>query len=141
LFGLRDLNIGALGPVVNYKIADASGNIVGAYGTQGYLLANRVDKNYQRVLQVENGVNSYYNAPSVQLRKRYSKGLQAALSHTWGHAIDYKSGTAQDNLFFSGIDSFANTYNGNYKADKGSGLSTGGRNAAGTCPTDVAAFN
>ena len=58
----------------------------------------------------------------MQLRKRYSKGLQAALSYTWGHAIDYKSGTAQDNLFFSGIDSFANTYNGDYKFDKGSGL-------------------
>jgi len=122
LFGLRDLNIGALGPVVTYQIADATGNIVGAFATQGYLLANRVDRNYQRVLQVENGVNSYYNALSVQLRKRYSKGLQAALSYTWGHAIDYKSGTAQDNLFFSGIDSFSNTYNGNYKFDKGSGL-------------------
>jgi hypothetical protein len=121
-FGLRDLNIGPLGPAVTYRIADASGNIVGSFSTPGYLLANRVDKNYQRVLQTENGVNSYYNALAVQLRKRYSKGLQAAVAYTWGHEIDYKSGTAQDNLFFSGIDSFANTYNGNYKFDKGSGL-------------------
>jgi hypothetical protein len=120
--GVRDLNIGPLGGPVVYKIADASGAIVGAYATPVYLLANRVDTRYQRVLQVENGVNSYYNALVLQLRKRFSKGYQASLSYTWGHAIDYKQGTYQDNYGFSTIDSYANSWNGNYKADKGSSL-------------------
>ncbi len=120
--GVRDLNIGPLGGPVTYQIADASGAIVGAYSTPVYLYANRVDKRYQRILQVENGVNSYYNAMVVQLRKQFSKGFQAGMSYTWGHAIDYKQGTYQDNYGFSTIDSYANTWNGNYKADKGSSL-------------------
>ena len=71
---------------------------------------------------MENGVNSYYNALAVQVRKRFSHGLQAHLAWTWAHEIDYKQGTYQDNYGFSTIDSFANLYNGDYKADKGSGL-------------------
>ncbi|MFB3830178.1 MAG: carboxypeptidase regulatory-like domain-containing protein, partial [Bryobacteraceae bacterium] len=98
--GVRDLNIGPLGPVVTYRIADAGGNIVGAYASPTYLLANRVDRRYTRILQVENGVNSYYNALAVQMRKRYSKGFQASVAYTWAHAIDYKQGTYQDNLGF-----------------------------------------
>jgi len=120
--GVRDLNAGELGPEVTYRIADASGNIVGAYSTPTYLLANRVNKNYTRILQVENGVNSYYNALTAQLRRRFSKGFQASVSYTWAHAIDYKQGTYQDNLGFSSIDSYSNSWNGNYKADKGSSL-------------------
>jgi hypothetical protein len=121
-FGARDLNMGALGPEVVYRIADASGNIVGAYANATYLYANRVDKRYSRIIQVENGVNSYYNALAVQLRRRFSRGFQASMAYTWAHAIDYKAGTYQDNQGFSGVDSFGNTWNGNYKADKGSGL-------------------
>ena len=121
-FGVRDLNIGPLGPVQTYRIADTAGAIVGAYSNPTYLLANRVDPRYTRILQVENGVNSYYNALVVQLRKRYSHGFQAGAAYTWAHAIDYKQGTYQDNYGFSTIDSFANTWNGDYKADKGSGL-------------------
>jgi len=121
-FGVRDLNIGPLGPNVTYRIADANGSIVGAYTTATYWLANRVDKRYTRILQVENGVNSYYNALVVQLRRRFSSGFQALLSYTWAHAIDYKQGTYQDNQGFSSIDSYANTWNGDYKADKGSSL-------------------
>jgi outer membrane receptor protein involved in Fe transport len=122
-FGVRDLNIGPLSSqIVSYKIADASGNIVDNYSTPVYLLANRVDKKYNRVLQVENGVNSYYNALALQFRKRFSKNYQLGLSHTWAHAIDYKQGSSQDNIGFNSIDSFGNTFNGNYKFDKGSGL-------------------
>jgi hypothetical protein len=121
-FGVRDLNIGAFGPNVTYQIADANGGIVGSYTTPTYRFANRVDTRYSRVLQVENGVNSYYNALAVQLRKRFSHGLQGNVSWTWGHAIDYKQGTYQDNQGFNSIDAFSNLYNGNYKADKGSGL-------------------
>jgi hypothetical protein len=120
--GVRDLNMGPLGPVVTYQIADASGAIVGAYGNPTYRLANRVDTRYSRILQAENGVNSYYNALAVQLRKRYSHGFQTSVAYTWAHAIDYKQGTYQDNQGFNSIDSYANTWNGDYKADKGSSL-------------------
>lgn len=121
-FGVRDLNIGPLGAPVTYQIADNSGNIVGSFTTPTYRSANRVDSRYSRVLQVENGVNSYYNALVVQFRKRLSHGFQGDLSYTWAHEIDYKQGTYQDNQGFSTINSFSNTYNGDYKADKGSGL-------------------
>jgi hypothetical protein len=121
-FGVRDLNIGPLGAPVTYPIADANGNIVSSYTTPTYRTANKVDSRYSRVLQTENGVNSYYNALAVQLRKRFGYGLLAHLSYTWSHEIDYKQGTYQDNTSYSTINSFANTFNGDYKADKGSGL-------------------
>src|SRR6185503_1198200 len=79
-YGVRDLNIGPLGPTVVFPIADATGKIVSAYATPTYRTANRVDSRYSRILQVENGVNSYYNALAVQLRKRFSHGFQAHLS-------------------------------------------------------------
>jgi hypothetical protein len=120
--GVRDLNIGPLGAPITYRIADEAGSIVGSYTTGTYLFANRVDRRYTRILLVENGVNSYYNALAVQMRKRFSHSFQAGVSYTWGHAIDYKQGTYQDNQGFTGIDSFSNTWNGDYKADKGSGL-------------------
>jgi len=120
-FGVRDLNIGPMGAPVTYQIADASGSIVGSYTTPTYRSANRVDPRYSRILQVENGVNSYYNALVMQAVKRYSHGFQASASWTWSHEIDYKQGTYQDNQDFKTIDSFANTFNGDYKADKGSG--------------------
>jgi hypothetical protein len=119
-FGVRDLNAALSGSSVVYPIADATGAIVAGYSSPTYISKVLTSK-YQRVLQLENGVNSYYNALAVQLRKRYSKGFQTALSYTWAHAIDYKQGTWQDQSLTS-IDSYANTWNGNYKADKGSGL-------------------
>ena len=121
-FGVRDLNIGPLGAPVTYQIADASGNVTGSFTTPTYRSANKVDSRYSRILQVENGVNSYYNALVVQAAKRFSRGFQANLSWTWSHEIDYKQGTYQDNQSFNTINSFANTYNGDYKFDKGSGL-------------------
>ncbi|PWU01362.1 MAG: hypothetical protein C5B51_22885 [Terriglobia bacterium] len=121
-FGVRDLNIGSLGPPVTYQIADPNGNIVGSYSTPTYRAANKVDPRYSRILQVENGVNSYYNALVVQARRRFAAGFQANLSWTWSHEIDYKQGSYQDNQSFGTINSFANTFNGDYKFDKGSGL-------------------
>ena len=121
-FGVRDLNIGPFGAPVTYQIADANGNITGSYTTPTYRSANRVDPRYSRILQVENGVNSYYNALVVQAVKRYAHGFQANLSWTWSHEIDYKQGTYNDNRSFNTIDSYANTFNGDYKFDKGSGL-------------------
>jgi Carboxypeptidase regulatory-like domain/TonB dependent receptor len=118
LFTSRDLNIGAPGPNVTYTIDDASGNAVGSFTTPVYLAANRVDPRYGRVVQDENGVNSYYNALAVQVNKRFSYGFQALLSYTWAHAIDDGQGAATDALFFSSPT--LSTYNGNYSFDKGS---------------------
>src|SRR6185436_16597659 len=48
LTGVRDLNAGPLGPSVTYTILPA-----GTYTTPTYLLANRVDRRYTRVTQIE----------------------------------------------------------------------------------------
>ena len=116
----RDLNIGQPGPAVTYTIADANGNPTGNFTTPVYLAANKPDPRYGRILQNENGLKSYYNALAVQAEKRFSHGLQALLSYTWGHAIDNGQGAGQDALFYSNVN--LNTYNGNYAFDKGSSL-------------------
>ncbi|MCU0248171.1 MAG: TonB-dependent receptor, partial [Bryobacter sp.] len=114
----RDLNIGALGPEVSYRINDASGNQVGTFTTPTYRLANRVDTRYQRLLQVENGGQSWYNGLVLQLNKRFSKGFQMNVAYTWSHAIDTANqGGGSNTLFF---DTLRSTYNGDYSADKGS---------------------
>jgi len=117
---VRDLNIGPLSTAVySYRINDFSGNQVGTYSTQVYQ-GPKVNPKYNKVLQDENGGNSYYNALAVQLNKRYSKGLQASMAYTWSHALDFAQGGGSSNLFFSGIGQWL--YNGNYKVDKGSSL-------------------
>jgi hypothetical protein len=42
---------------------------------------------------------SHYNALQLQVRKRFSKGLQLTASYTWSHALDEQSGLG---LFFTG---------------------------------------
>lgn len=113
----RDLNIGALGPEVTYRINDASGSQVGSYTTPTYRLANRVDSRYQRIVQMENGGQTWYNGLIVQLNKRFSHNLQASASYTWSHAIDTANqGGGSNALFF---DSLRSTFNGGYRQDKG----------------------
>ncbi|MEZ5353159.1 MAG: carboxypeptidase regulatory-like domain-containing protein [Bryobacteraceae bacterium] len=115
---VRDLNIGAQGPQVTYRIQDTAGNDTGTYTTPTYLLANRVDRNWRRVNMVDHGGNSYYNAMVVQMRKRASHGLEASVSYTWSHAIDFNQGGGSSNIFFSGGPSSLS--NGNYRGDKSS---------------------
>ena len=43
LTSVNDINIGAPGPTVTYRINDASGNQVGSYSTPVYVRQNRVD--------------------------------------------------------------------------------------------------
>jgi hypothetical protein len=117
LFTNRDLNIGAPGPDVTYRINDASGSQVGTFTTPRYLLANRVDPRYQRVMQIENGGQSWYNAFIAQLNKRFSQGLQGSIAYTWSHAIDFNIGQGNNALTFD----FPRTYmDGNNAAEKGS---------------------
>lgn len=115
---VRDLNIGAFGPDVTYRVNDLSGNQVGTFATPTYRLANRVDSRWQRVNQVENGGMQYYDGLVVQLNKRYARGLQASVSYTWSHAIDFNQGGGNDNIFYSNGPS--SLYNGDYRLDKSS---------------------
>jgi hypothetical protein len=119
LYGVRDLNLPQLSSTnFIYTIADASGNPTGSYATPMYL-GNRPDPRYGAIYQDENGVNSYYNALAVQLRKRFSHGFMTDLSYTWAHEIDDGQSTGSGALFFSSASNWL--FNGNYKADKGSG--------------------
>lgn len=114
----RDLNTGALGPNATYRINDASGAQVGSYATPTYLLANRVDRRYQRVVQIENGGQTWYHGLITQVNKRFSHGFQFSGAYTWSHAIDTANqGGASSALFF---DTLRSTYNGDYSGDKGS---------------------
>lgn len=114
----RDLNIGPEGPPVTYRINDASGNQTGTFTTPTYLTANRIDRRYQRIIQVENGGQSWYNGLIVQLNKRFSHGFQGSAAYTWSHAIDLGNiGAGNNALFYDTIRTYAN---GNYALDKGS---------------------
>jgi outer membrane receptor protein involved in Fe transport len=118
IVGTRDLNVGPLGAPVTYNIADGSGQIVGSFTTPTYRLANRLDTRYNRILQDENGLNSYYNALVVDVKKRFRAGFTASLAYTWSHEIDYGVGGGSANIFYSGA---STTYNGDFRFDKGSG--------------------
>lgn len=118
LFTSRDINVGALGPEVTYRINDRSGSQVGSFTTPTYRLANRVDPRFRRLVQVENGGQSWYNGLVLQLRKRMSHGLEGSVAYTWSHAIDSAmQGGGTNALFF---DSLRSTFNGDYTADRAS---------------------
>jgi outer membrane receptor protein involved in Fe transport len=119
LFVQRDLNLGQpTSQSYTYLIQDASGNNVGAYSTPLFLFANKPDPRYGKILQVENGGQSWYNALVLQLTKRFTHGFQAQVNYTWSHAID--DGNEQG-ASWNVASSFNNaTFNGNYALDKGS---------------------
>jgi hypothetical protein len=116
-FGTRDLNIGPATGTMTYRILDAAGIQTGTYTTPTYLSANRVDRRYQRVTQVGNDNNNWYNAMTVQLRRRASRWLEGTVAYTWSHAIDYNQGGGNDNLFFDGIRTL---FNGDFKGERDS---------------------
>jgi hypothetical protein len=103
LTSVNDINIGAPGSPVTYRINDASGNQVGAYTTPVFVRQNRVDPRYNRINIVESALNSWYNGLAVQLNKRFSRGLTGNIAYTWSHAIDEGQGNAgTPNIFASG---------------------------------------
>src|SRR5438552_3244467 len=57
LYGVRDLNVGPLGPPLTYTILDRAGNVAQTYTTPTY--RTRVDPRYRRVNQLENPGISY----------------------------------------------------------------------------------
>jgi hypothetical protein len=112
----RDLNLIAPTTTGTYIIDDAAGNAVSTYTTP--LFTAKADTRYGKILQVENGGQSWYNALAVQLNKRLSHGIQASLAYTWSHSIDDgNQGGASYNLGWSFNDSLVP---GNYSLDKGS---------------------
>ena len=99
-------------------IQDATGANVGTYSTPLFTFQNKVDPRYGKILSIENGGQSWYNALAVQVMKRMSHGLSAQLNYTWSHAIDDGNEQgASNNISNTFLNS---TFNGNYGLDKGS---------------------
>ena len=117
---VRDLNLRPATHNVTYNILDESGATVGAYNTPVYLSSDIINPAYNRVIQVENGGKSSYNALAVQVQRRLSRGFAGSLSYTWSHAIDTNLGNAGSNLFFGSNDP-STLFNGDYNADRGNG--------------------
>ena len=122
MISIRDANVGPEGDPVTYRVNDSTGNQVGSFTTPVYRLANRVDRNYQRINVIEGASNIWYNALLVQVANRkVDLGPLVAggnMSYTWAHTIDENLGPAGSNLFFSGgPTSFRN---GDYRGEKGS---------------------
>ncbi|MBL0156246.1 MAG: TonB-dependent receptor [Bryobacterales bacterium] len=114
-FSVRDLNLGAPGPAITYRINDAAGTQVGTYSTPGYLRANRVDSRYQRVTMIDNGNRMWYDAMVVQFRKKASRWAEGTVAYTLSHSRDYNQGGGGSNLFF---DSLRTVFNGDYRGEK-----------------------
>lgn len=115
---VQDINVGAPGPAVTYRINDTAGSQVGSYTTPTYLRANRVNQRWNHVNVVDAGGNSWYNGLAVQLRKRLSQGFEGSLAYTWSHAIDFNQGAGNNNIFFDRGPS--SVFNGDYRGEKGS---------------------
>jgi len=49
------------------------------------------NSNFGNIHFYQNGLTSDYNALQVQYQRRLNRGLQALVSYTWSHAIDYGS--------------------------------------------------
>jgi Carboxypeptidase regulatory-like domain/TonB dependent receptor len=118
LYGVTDLNAPPLGPSFTYTIDNINGTPVGTYTTPVYLNP-RPNTKYGAVLEVTNGVSSFYDGMVVTFEKRYSHGIQWLASYTWSHEIDDGQGAGSNAIFFSTTSPW--TYNGDYGFDKGSG--------------------
>jgi hypothetical protein len=123
-----DLNIGAPVCCDTYNILNAAGTQVGTYSTPVYLLANRVDPRYARVLQIDNGGHLWYDGLAVEYQWRGRRWIQANAAYTWSHAIDLTQGTASSNYYFTDQgDTYFNGFNvingrNGYAYEKGSSL-------------------
>jgi len=118
LTSVDDINIGAPGPLVTYRINDVNGAPVGSYSTPVYVRQNRVDTRYSRVNVIDAGLNSWYNGLATQLTQRLSHGVTGSFSYTWSHAIDDgQGGGGTPNIFASGGPQ--SYYPGDYRNEKG----------------------
>ncbi len=122
LLSERDLNVGPLSSTTaTYTIEDSNYAAAGTYTTPLYLFSSRVDKNFSRVMQVENTSMSWYDGMAVQLNKRFSNYFSGQVSYTWSHALDENGstgGNSASTIFLSGS-SPTGLYNGGNQQDKG----------------------
>ena len=117
IFTQRDLNLGVPTGNYTYTIQDASGNNVSTYTTPIFTRPFP-DGRYGKILQVENGGQSWYNGLALQVQKRFSHGLTGQINYTWSHAIDDAD---MQGASWNISSTFNNaTFNGNYPLDKGS---------------------
>jgi hypothetical protein len=119
LLTVRDLNL----PVVpshsiTYNILDSSGNAVSHFTTPVYLVSDKLDPRYSRIVGVDNGGNSYYNGLAVQVQRKLANGFQGSLAYSWAHAIDDNMGGAGSNLFL-GNNPPSTLFNGDYHGNHG----------------------
>lgn len=119
LFTVRDVNQPDIPPTTaTYTILSAlNGTPVGSYSTPVYLGSNRFNPAYNRVLEIDNGGNSYYNGMAVQLNRRFRAGFEGTVAYTWSHAIDDNLGGSGNYTYLSGVSS--TLFNGDYKGVHG----------------------
>ncbi len=116
---VRDLNLPTLpSHSLTYNILNTANQVVGAYTTPVYLLSDKLNPNYSRIIEVDNGGNSYYNGFTTQIQRRLSHGIEGSLAYTWSHAIDTNMGSAGSNLFL-GNNAPTTLFNGDYQRNKG----------------------
>jgi hypothetical protein len=119
LFTIRDLNQPVIPPTtITYTILNAqNGSPVGSFTTPVYLGANRLNSSYNRVLEIDNGGNTYYNGFAVQITHRLRHGFEGNVGYTWSHAIDNNLGGGSNFTYLSGVS--GTLYNGNYQGVRG----------------------
>lgn len=94
-----------------YSIQNAAGQQVSSYYTDMYVTRN--DPKFSRIFQVANGGSSFYDAGSLEIRRRLSQGLTLQASYTYSSAIGDNFGPS-----LAGVLSMS-TYNGNTGGDRG----------------------
>jgi hypothetical protein len=119
LQGTKNANLGAPSSSFTYNIIDPSGTVAGTYTTPVFLFADRINKSFNSILDLQSNANSYYNGLLVDLRTRYSNWFQGDAAYTWSHTIDDGiKGAGTTTLFGS---TFPTSYgNGDYRGDRGS---------------------
>jgi outer membrane receptor protein involved in Fe transport len=116
----RDLNVGPTAGNFTYRILDAAGNQTGTYTTPTYVLANRVDPRYSRVVLTDNGGRNWYDGLAVQFRRRAARWAEGTVAYTWSHARDLSQGGGNNNVFFT--DGPVTLSNGDYNLEKGTSV-------------------
>ncbi|HUI80745.1 MAG TPA: TonB-dependent receptor [Bryobacteraceae bacterium] len=95
-----------------YNINNAAGAQVNTYTTTDFIVSKN-NASFAHVYQIENGGASWYNAGSLQVRKRMAHGFGLEGTYTFSHALD---NTGQNAPFGGG---FSSTVNGDYADDRG----------------------
>ena len=110
LWSTTDLNLLTPTKIATYTVDDANGTPFEQFNMP--IFTAKSDPNTAHVYVVGNGASSWYNALTVQLRRRMLRTLNINAVYTWSHAIDDAGNPAG----FTG----ASTYPAYPRADMGS---------------------